>query len=212
MLNDAGLDDTPIGVVTGDDLLSRLADLQAAGCRFANLDTGEPLADLSSPVVSANAYLGARPIAEALANEARIVITGRVADASLTVGPAMHHHGWRWDDYTRLAAASVAGHLIECGAQVSGGFYTHWSETRLTDIGYPIAEIAADGDCEISKPAGTGGVVNRETVCEQLVYEIGDPRHYLTPDVDVDFSQVQVDQIEPRPGRGARKPRIGAAG
>ncbi|HWC89734.1 MAG TPA: acyclic terpene utilization AtuA family protein, partial [Pirellulales bacterium] len=117
----AGLASERVALVTGDDLLGRLDKLQAAGCKLAHLDTGVPLGDLSEPVVSANAYLGARPIAEALGQGARIVVTGRVADASLTLGPAMHEFGWAWDDWNRLAGASVAGHLIECGAQATGG-------------------------------------------------------------------------------------------
>jgi len=193
----AGLSGEPIGVVSGDDLLADLSRLQAAGCDFKNLDSGEPLASLAAPVVSANAYMGARPIAEALQSGARIVITGRVADASLTVGPAAHEFGWQWDDWRRLAGASVAGHLIECGAQATGGFYPHWREIDLAAVGYPVAELDADGDSVITKPAGSGGVVNRETVAEQLVYEIGDPAHYLTPDVDVDFTTVEIDECGP---------------
>jgi hypothetical protein len=182
----------PVGVVTGDDLLPRLPELQAAGCRFENLDTGQPLSQLGRDVVSANAYLGARPIAEALAASARLVITGRVADASLTLGPALHEFGWKWDDWDRLAGASVAGHLIECGAQATGGLYRHWQRLDLANVGYPIAELNSDGAATLTKADGSGGVVSRETVCEQLVYEIGDPRHYLTPDVDVDFTTVEV--------------------
>jgi hypothetical protein len=156
-------------------------------------ETQQPLGDLASQnFVSANVYLGAQPIAAALAQAARIVITGRVADASLTVGPAMHALGGAWDDWHRLAAFSVAGHLIECGAQVTGGYATDWAQYDLSDIGYPIAEIEADGTTTITKPAGTGGAVNRRTVIEQLTYEIGNPRHYLTPDVDVDFTTVEV--------------------
>jgi hypothetical protein len=192
---EAGLPDLLLGVVTGDDLLPRLADLRAAGCELINLDTGQPLSSLNEEMVSVNAYLGSREIAAALDDGARMVITGRVADASLTVGPAMHEFGWRWDDWSRLAGASVAGHLIECGSQVTGGFYSHWSEIELADVGYPIAELADDGSCLITKPAGSGGRVNRETVTEQLVYEIGDPAHYLTPDVDLDFTTVEVDDL-----------------
>src|SRR5262245_44596668 len=138
----AGLGETALGCVTGDDLLPRIGDLLAAGCPLNNLDTGRPLAELlaQSSLVCANAYLGARPIADALAGGARIVITGRVADASLTVGPALHEFGWRWDDWNKLAAASVAGHLIECGAQVTGGYSVDWREYDLPDVGYPIAE------------------------------------------------------------------------
>lgn len=195
LLADAGLGDQVVAVVTGDDLHQRIAQLQRSGCVFENLDTGEPLTSLKSPVVSANAYLGARPIADALDRKARFVITGRVADASLTLGPAVHEFGWRWDDWNSLAAGSVAGHLIECGAQATGGFYPHWGEIDLAHAGYPIAELSSNGDCIITKPEASGGAVNRETIGEQLVYEIGDPAHYLTPDVDVDFTTVEVDDL-----------------
>jgi hypothetical protein len=192
VLADAGMQDDAIGVVSGDDLAGQLARLQAEGCQFENLDTGEPLDTVKYPPVSVNAYLGARPIVEALAGGARHVITGRVADASLTLGPALHELGWAWDDWRRLAAASVAGHVIECGAQATGGLYRHWQSLDLTHVGYPIAEIEVDGKVTITKAPGTGGRVNRETVIEQLLYEIGDPRHYLTPDVDVDFTTLDV--------------------
>lgn len=194
ILSDSGLGGTSIGVVSGDDLLPRLNDLQAAGCELKHFESAAPLVDRSR-IVSANAYLGAQPIAEALAQGAKIVITGRVADASLTVGPAMYELGGRWDDWHRLAGFSVAGHLIECGAQVTGGYSVDWTKYDLADVGYPIAEIEADGSCVITKPTGSGGAVNRRTVVEQLVYEIGDPRHYLTPDVDCDFTTVEVDDL-----------------
>ena len=162
-----------------------------------NFDTGQPLAELKKPLVSANAYLGARPIAEALGEQARVVITGRVADASLTLGPAMQRFGWAWDDWNRLAGASVAGHLIECGAQATGGLSHDWERLELTHVGYPIAELDESGQCHITKPADTGGAVNRRTVIEQMVYEIGDPTQYITPDVTVDFSTVEVSQAGP---------------
>jgi hypothetical protein len=123
--------------------------------------------------------------------------TGRVADASLTVGPAVHEFGHSWNDWNRLASASVAGHLIECGAQATGAFYPHWNEIDLADVGYPIAELEPDGTFTITKPATTGGRVNRETISEQLLYEIGDPAHYLTPDVDVDFTTVEIAETGP---------------
>jgi hypothetical protein len=190
----ADLGDLTIGIVRGDDILARLDEWRQAGCSFRNLDTGADLAELQAPIVSANAYLGAAPIVDALSQNARIVITGRVADASLTVAPVVHRYGWSWEDWNRLAGASVAGHLIECGAQVTGGYATEWSNCRLTDVGYPIAEVDSDGSCQITKPPGSGGVVNRRTVVEQLTYEIGDPQQYLTPDVDVDFTTVTVHE------------------
>ncbi|QDU94833.1 acyclic terpene utilization AtuA family protein [Lignipirellula cremea] len=197
LLQEAGLGALPIAAVTGDDLAPRLAELQAAGHLLRHFDTGQPLAELGLPVVSANAYLGAEPIAAGLGEQARLVITGRVADAALTLGPCLHRFGWSLQDWNRLAGGSVAGHLIECGAQATGGYAVDWAEYDLTDVGYPIAEIEASGDCVITKPPGAGGVVNRRTVVEQLVYEIGDPQHYLTPDVDVDFSAVEVAEMGP---------------
>jgi hypothetical protein len=195
VLVSSGLSSLRIGVITGDDLLARLYDLESAGCRFENLDTGQPLGEITKPIVCANAYLGARPIAEALAVDSDLVITGRVADASLTVGPAAFHFGWAWDDWNTLAGASVAGHLIECGAQATGGLYRDWHDLNLADVGYPIAELDRDGSCIITKPDGTGGAVNRHTIAEQLVYEIGDPRAYLTPDVSVDFTTVELEEV-----------------
>ena len=191
VLNDAGLGDTQIGVVTGDDLMQQLA-----AAEFRNLDTGEPLSILPrEKIVSANAYLGARPIAGALKNGARIVITGRVADASLTVAPLVHEFGWNFEDLPKIAAATVAGHLIECGAQVTGGYATDWEHSHLVNVGYPIAEVNETGETIITKPANTGGMVNYRTVAEQLVYEIGDPHHYLTPDIDCDFTTVELADL-----------------
>ncbi|REJ67870.1 MAG: DUF1446 domain-containing protein [Planctomycetota bacterium] len=195
VLVEAKLGHVPIGVVTGDDLAERIDELKAAGCPLTNLDTGEPIAKLEAPIVSANAYLGAAPIVEALAADARVVLTGRVADAALCLGPAAHEYGWSWDDWNTLAAGSVAGHVIECGAQATGGYATEWGSCDLTDPGYPIAEIKRDGSCVITKPAGSGGVVNRRTVSEQLVYEIGDPTCYATPDVVVDFTTVELAEV-----------------
>ena len=198
VLVDAGLDEVSIAAVRGDGLLPELDSLLAAGEPFANLETGQPLGDMRERVVSANVYLGAAGIVEALGRGAGIVITGRVSDASLTVGPAVHEFGWRWDDWERLAAATVAGHLIECGAQVTGGMFSDWTpDLRLSDVGYPIAELSDDGSMVITKPEGSGGTVTTATVAEQLVYEIGDPAHYLTPDVNTDFSQVELEQDGP---------------
>ncbi len=198
VLAEAGLPDVPIGIVTGDDILPRVDELMRAGETLAHFETGESIDAIGNRIVSANAYLGASGIVDALAAGARIVITGRVADASLTVGPAMHEFGWTFGDWEQLAAATVAGHLIECGGQCTGGMYSGWTaDIRLADIGYPIAEINERADVTITKPAGTGGLVTVETVSEQLLYEIGDPAHYLTPDIDTDFTQVRLTQAGP---------------
>jgi hypothetical protein len=196
VLQATDLGETKIGVVSGDDLLPQLNDIRASGCELQNLDTGEPLSTLPrEKIVSANAYLGAQPIVDALQASARIVITGRVADASLTVAPLVHKFGWQLSDLPKIAAATVAGHLIECGAQVTGGYATDWQQSHLVDVGYPIAEVNESGETIITKPPNTGGCVNFRTVAEQLVYEIGDPRHYLTPDIDCDFSTVQLKDL-----------------
>ncbi|MCI0638753.1 MAG: DUF1446 domain-containing protein [Gemmataceae bacterium] len=187
-----------IAVVSGDDLMPNLDRLLQKGHPFANLDSGEPLATVRSRVVSANAYLGARPIADALSLGADLVITGRVADASLTVGPLMHHFGWAWDDWRLLGAATVAGHLIECGAQATGGLWCNYQEAPdLANVGYPIVDVEADGAFVLAKPPNTGGAVNIETVAEQLLYEVGDPAAYLTPDVVADFASVSLTQTGP---------------
>jgi len=195
ILADAGLGDRPVAIVSGDDLLPRLDELLATGNALTNLDTGEPLAKIRDRVVSANAYLGARPVVDALKLGAHLVVTGRVADASLVVGPTMFEHGWDWNDLDRLCAATVAGHLIECGAQATGGLLCNWNEVPdLAKVGYPIADIDPNGDFRIEKPAGTGGVVNVETISEQLLYEVGDPAAYLTPDVVADFTTVRLKE------------------
>ncbi len=163
----------------------------------SHLETGAPISSVASRLVAANVYLGARPIAEALQGGGRFVITGRVADASLTLGPAAAHFGWDWDEWAKLAGASVAGHLIECGAQATGGLWHGWNELPdFAGVGYPIVEIEADGSCVITKPRGTGGQVSVGTVTEQLLYEIDDPARYRTPDVDVDFTEVSLEQVE----------------
>jgi len=153
-----------------------------------------------APVVSANAYIGARAIAEALQAGADIVVCGRVSDPSLTLGPAMAHFGWAWDDWDRLARATMAGHLLECGAQVTGGYFADpgFKEVAgMAQLGYPIAVIEASGDCTITKPPGTGGLVSERTVKEQLLYEVHDPAAYLTPDVIADLTLAQVHQVGP---------------
>jgi hypothetical protein len=206
-----GLADRRVAVVSGDDLLPRLDELIAAGHPFNHLDTGDPLNTVRAKVVSANAYLGARPIADALGQGASVVVTGRVADASLTLGPLAHEFGWGWGpaDADRIAAGSTAGHLIECGAQATGGLWVNADEsTRLADVGYPIAEVSPDGTFTVTKPPGTGGAVNVETVAEQLLYEVADPARYFTPDGVADFTaptltELGPDVVEVRGCRGA---------
>ncbi len=189
---------SPIGVVTGDDVLGRLAEWTRAGVALTHFETGEPIANVADRLVSANAYLGARPIAEALKGGARVVLTGRVADASLTLGPAAAAFDWGWDDWSKLAGASVAGHLIECGAHATGGLWHRWDQVPdLANVGYPIAELHDDGSAVITKPEGTGGIVSVGNVTEQLLYEIDDPTCYRTPDIDVDMSMVDLKEVGP---------------
>jgi Acyclic terpene utilisation family protein AtuA len=187
-----GLKGVRVAAVVGDDLFPNLGHLLSRGESFANLDTNEEFNTVRERLVSANAYLGAPPIVEALREGARIVITGRVADASLTVAPAIFEFGWRWDDWDLLAGATVAGHLIECGAQATGGLWCDYQSVDLAEVGYPIATIDRHGAFRLTKTPDSGGAVNRETVLEQLFYEIGDPAAYLTPDVVADFSQLDV--------------------
>jgi hypothetical protein len=197
LLDQEGLGGRTVAVVTGDDLMPSIDRLLADGHPLANMDTGQPLADVRPRLVSANVYLGARPLALALSQDASVVITGRIADAALTLAPAVHELGWDWDQWDRLAAGTIAGHLIECGAQVTGGLWCNWQETDLADVGYPIAEIAEDGSFTIGKPLNTGGAVNKETVAEQLLYEVGDPAAYLTPDVVADFTHLSLQEVGP---------------
>ena len=196
VLVDSGLPHVRVAAVAGDDLLPRLEELLNAGEVFAHFDNGQPLGQLHERIVSANAYLGAEGIVDALAENAQIVLTGRITDAALVVGPAVHEFGWSWDDWSRLGAATIAGHLIECGAQVTGGMYSDWNPSiDLGTIGYPVANLREDGTSVISKPSGTGGEVSIGTVSEQLIYEIGDPEKYFTPDVVADFSNVHLTQL-----------------
>ena len=183
-----------IGVVTGDDLLPRIDELVDGGHALANMDTGEPLSLVRDRVLSANAYIGSEPIVAALTRGAQVVITGRSTDTALTMGPLRHEFGWAADDWNRLAAGIIAGHIIECGAQCSGGncLYDWRSIPNLANVGYPIVEAAPDGSFAITKHPGTGGRVSVQTVTEQLVYEMGDPHAYITPDVVADFTSIQL--------------------
>lgn len=193
-----GISGLRVGVVEGDDLLARLPDLVARGHAMKNMDTGEPLAGVLDRVTSANAYIGAVPVAEALAGGAQIVLCGRVTDTALALGPLVHEHGWAADDWDRLAAGTICGHILECGAQSTGGnFSRFWEVPDLWDVGYPVAEVAADGSFVVTKHPGTGGLVTVDTVSEQLLYEMGDPNAYVTPDVTADFTSIRLAQEGP---------------
>lgn len=181
-----------VACVAGDDLMDRLESM--AG--LADMFTGAAFP--AAGVTSCNAYLGAFPIAEALARGADIVITGRVVDSALALGPLIHEFGWQRGEWDKLSGGTLAGHLIECGAQVTGGTFTDWREVEgWATIGAPIAECHADGTCTITKPAGSGGLVSRGTVAEQLLYEVADPQRYFVPDVTCDWSGVTIVETGP---------------
>lgn len=200
LATDQGVD-IRIAYVEGDDLLPQLADLRGQKEMFS----GAPMPE---SIVSINAYLGALPIAKALDEGADIVVTGRCADSAMALGPLIHEFGWKTDDWDRLAAGTLVGHILECGAQATGGLHTDWEKVeRWEDIGYPIAECRADGSFVVTKPEGTGGLVTPATVGEQLLYEIGDPAAYIVPDVACDFRattmvQVGKDRVEVKGVRG----------
>ncbi|MBP1679492.1 MAG: hypothetical protein H6Q29_1403 [Bacteroidetes bacterium] len=193
-----------VGVVQGDDLLPGLKDLIGKGHDLKNMETGAPASAILDRVTSANVYFGARPIVEALGQGARIVITGRTTDTGLTLAPMVHEFGWADEDWDRAAAGTVAGHILECGGQASGGnFSADWrSVPDLAHIGFPIAEAYPDGSIVITKHPGTGGRVSAQTVKEQLLYEIGDPAMYITPDCIADFTSIQIEE------EGANRVRI----
>lgn len=183
-----------IATVTGDDILDRIDELLARGIELRNMDTDEPLSAVRDRIQSANAYLGAAPIVEGLNRGAQVIITGRATDTGLTLAPLIHEFGWAADDWNRLAAGTIAGHIIECGAQCSGGnCQFNWQDIPdLANVGFPITEASADGTFVITKHDGTGGWVNLPSVKEQLVYEMGDPHEYITPDCVADFTTIQL--------------------
>ena len=185
-----------IALVTGDDILPRLDELLARGHDLRDMDTGRPLATIRDQVLSANAYLGMAPIVEALRGGAHVVITGRVTDTGLTLGPLFHEFGWDREDWDKVAAGTVAGHIIECGAQASGGnLLKGWRQVKgLANPGFPIVEASADGSFVVTKHPGTGGVVSVASISEQLVYEMGDPNSYITPDGIADFTTIRLAQ------------------
>lgn len=191
-LRDAGMSGVKIGIVGGDDVLDQIK----LGGDFPHLETGQPISTVLDRVVTANAYVGAAPVVEALAHEPLIVVTGRVADPSLTVAPCMTHFGWKPTDYDRIAGATIAGHLLECGTQVTGGISTDWMTIeRPESIGFPVIEIDPTGSLVVTKPSATAGRVNLRTVKEQLLYEIGDPDNYISPDAVVSFLSLKLDEV-----------------
>ncbi len=188
-----------VAVVLGDDVAGRLDEFLAKGYALRDMDTGEPMSTIRDRILSANAYIGAFPLAEALSTGADIVIAGRSTDTALTLGPMIHTFGWGAGDYDRLAAGTIAGHIIECGAQCSGGnCQVDWKELHdMADIGYPIVEAEADGTFRITKHPGTGGRIDTHTVKEQLLYELGDPAGYITPDCIADFTSIRLADTGP---------------
>jgi len=190
-----GFKNLTVAVIDGDNILDRIDELIDSGHPLENMETGEPINSVKDNLLSANVYFGSKPIVEALEQKADIIVTGRVTDTGLTLAPMIHEFDWSFDDYDKMASGTIAGHIIECGGQVSGGNFTDWEQVEnLTEIGFPIIEAYPGGDFYVTKHEGTGGMINEMTVKEQLLYEIGDPSEYITPDVIADFTSVQVSE------------------
>ncbi len=191
--------DCKVAVVLGDDVLARVDEFLAKGYELRDMDTGEPIGAIRQQILSANAYIGAFPLAEALATGADVVIAGRSTDTALALAPMIHTFGWGPEDWDKLAAGTIAGHIVECGAQCSGGnCQMDWENIPdLANVGYPIIEAEPDGTFVITKHPGTGGRVHSDTVKEQLLYELGDPRRYITPDCIADFTSIQLEDTGP---------------
>ena len=184
-----------IAIIKGDDILSSINSLLENGVDFENMDNGGNFQKIKNKVYSANAYIDSFSIAKALETGANIVLAGRVSDPGLVVGPAIYEFNWKKTDYDKIATATLAGHVIECGAQCSGGNFSGWEEINdLTNVGYPIVTLKDDTTFTISKPEGSGGLINRYTVIEQVLYEMGDPKRYISPDVVVDFTSFDVSE------------------
>lgn len=195
LAKEQGIEGIKVAVVEGDDVREGLRSMQVQAWEE------EPLFDVGrSDIVAANAYLGARPIADALALGADVVVTGRVTDSALALAPLLNHFGWNHADWDRIAAGVLTGHLLECGAQATGGYFAdpgYKDVPEMADIGYPIAEVTEAGDIVLTKPSGTGGRVDERTVKEQILYEIHDPANYLTPDVTLDLMDVRTESVGP---------------
>ena len=202
-----------VAVVLGDDVYPRLDEFLAKGYQMRDMDTGEPIGAIRGRIQSANVYIGALPLAEALATGAHVVVAGRSTDTALTLAPMVHRFGWQPDDYDKLAAGTIAGHIIECGAQCTGGnCQVDWqSIPNMADIGYPIVEAEPDGTFVVTKHPAAGGRVTTHSVKEQLLYELGDPKHYITPDCVADFTSIQLagdgpDRVRVTGIRGGARP------
>ena len=202
-----------VAVVLGDDVLARVDDFLARGYQMRDMDTDEPITAIRPRILSANAYIGAFPLAEALATGADVVIAGRSTDTALALAPMIHTFGWGAEDWNKLAAGTIAGHIVECGAQCSGGnCQVDWqSIPDMANVGYPIIEAEADGSFVVTKHPGAGGRVHSDTVKEQLLYELGDPRRYITPDCIADFTSIHLedvgaDRVQVSGIRGAARP------
>lgn len=192
----AGLPVPKVAAITGDDISGDIHQLKLTP--FSINDETEALWDPHTKLASANAYIGARPIERALEQGAQVVITGRCVDSAIVLGPLMYEFGWKANEWNKLSSGSLAGHIIECGCQATGGNLTDWKKSFRSgwlQVGYPIAEVFNDGSFIISKPANTGGIVCRETISEQLVYEIHDPQNYILPDVVCDWTQVRLSEL-----------------
>ena len=197
MIRERGLS-LKVGVVYGDDISGRLDELTRVGEKFTNMENGAAFAPVKDRIIAANVYLGAEPVVAALAAGCDIIVTGRVTDTGITLAPMIHEFGWAMDDWDLMAAGIVAGHIIECGAQASGGNLTDWRDVRsFRDIGYPIIEMAPDGTFTVTKHKGTGGLVCAKSVKEQLVYEMGDPGQYISPDGVAFFDTIEVCELGP---------------
>jgi hypothetical protein len=188
-----------VAVVLGDDVFDRLDDFLTKGYEMRDMDTGEPIAAIRDRILSANAYIGAFPLAEALSTGADVVIAGRSTDTALALAPMIHRYGWKADEYDKLAAGTIAGHIIECGAQCSGGnCQVDWQTIpNMADVGYPIVEAEPDGSFVVTRHPSAGGRVSIHTVKEQLLYELGDPKNYITPDCTADFTSIRLDEAGP---------------
>lgn len=194
----AGYTGVKVAVVHGDDILENIDELVADGHELKNMDDGKSIRGIKDELLSANVYFGAKPIVDALDAGANIVVTGRVTDTGLCLGPMIHEFGWSFDDFDLMSTGTIAGHILECGAQSSGGNFTDWEKVDdFTEVGFPIVEAHSDGTFYVTKHEGTGGLVSSQTVKEQLLYEIGDPKDYITPDCVADFTSIQLKDEGP---------------